>query len=68
MQAEWAYRRPYYSNRERLEALPRFLAYCNHRRPHGGIGGLLPPPVCKQRPWELHLGDPDTTTQSARSQ
>ena len=39
MQAEWVYQRPYYSNRERLDALPGFLAYYNHRRPHGGIGG-----------------------------
>ena len=54
-QAEWAYLRPYYSNRERLNALPSFLAHYNHRRAHGGIGGLLPPPACKQRPWELHL-------------
>ena len=42
LQAEWAYLRPYYSNRERLDALPRFLAYYNHRRPHGGIGGATP--------------------------
>ena len=42
MQAEWAYQRPYSSNRERLEALPGFLAYYNHRRPHGGIGGTTP--------------------------
>ena len=42
MQAEWAYQRPYYSNDERLDALPGFLAYYNHRRPHGGIGGATP--------------------------
>jgi len=42
MQAEWAYQRPYSSNHERLDALPRFLAYYNHRRPHGGIGGAIP--------------------------
>ena len=42
MQAEWAYQRSYSSNRERLEALPGFLAYYNHRRPHGGIGGTTP--------------------------
>ena len=42
MQAEWAYQRPYYSNRKRLDTLPRFLAYYNHRRPHGGIGGATP--------------------------
>ena len=27
---------------ERLDALPGFLAYYNHRRPHGGIGGATP--------------------------
>ena len=42
MQAEWAYQRPYYSNRERLNALPGLLAYYNHRRPRGGIGGTTP--------------------------
>ena len=42
MQAEWAYQRPYYSNDERLNVLPGFLAYYNHRRPHGGIGGTTP--------------------------
>ena len=42
LQAEWAYQRPYYSNRERLDTLPGFLAYYDHRRPHGGIGGATP--------------------------
>lgn len=42
LQAEWAYRRPYGSNNERLGALPRFLRYYNERRPHGGIGGATP--------------------------
>ena len=42
LQAEWAYQRPYYSNRERLDTLPGFLAYYNHQRPHGGIGGTTP--------------------------
>ena len=42
LQAEWAYFRPYSSNRERLDALTGFLAYYNHRRPHGGIGGATP--------------------------
>ena len=41
-QAEWAYQRPYYSNRERLNPLPGFLAYYNHQRPNGGIGGATP--------------------------
>lgn len=38
----WAYRKPYESNEERLAALPRWLFNYNHRRPHGGIGGLPP--------------------------
>ena len=42
LQNEWAYRRPYSSNRERLDALPGFLSYYNHRRPHGGISGSTP--------------------------
>lgn len=32
-------------HRERLEALPGWIFNCNHRRPHGGIGGL--PPVSR---------------------
>ena len=42
LQAEWAYRRPYESNSERLDALPGFLGRYNRRRPHGGIGGATP--------------------------
>ena len=42
LQAEWAYSRPYSTNLERLDALPTFLAYYNHQRPHGGIGGATP--------------------------
>ena len=42
LQAEWAYRRRYDSNRERLDALPAFLREYNHDRPHGGIGGAVP--------------------------
>ena len=38
----WAYRKPYDNNRERLAALPRWVFNYNHRRPHGGIGGLPP--------------------------
>ena len=38
----WAYRKPYESNGERLAALPGWLFNYNHRRPHGGIGGLPP--------------------------
>ena len=42
LQAEWAYCRLYTTNRERLDALSGFLAYYNHHRPHGGIGGATP--------------------------
>ena len=38
----WAYRKPYDSNGERLATLPRWVFNYNHRRPHGGIGGLPP--------------------------
>jgi transposase InsO family protein len=38
----WAYAKPYDNNRERLSALPRWIFNYNHRRPHGGIGGLPP--------------------------
>jgi transposase InsO family protein len=39
---EWAYARPYRSNARRLLALPRFVDFYNHRRPHTAIGGLVP--------------------------
>jgi transposase InsO family protein len=42
LQDEWAYARPYRSNDERLRALERWLAFYNHRRPHGGIRGAVP--------------------------
>ena len=42
LQAKWAYIRPYSTNIERLDALPAFLRYYNHQRPHGGIGGATP--------------------------
>ena len=42
LQAEWAYRRRYDSNRERLAALPAFLREYDRDRPHGGIGGAVP--------------------------
>ena len=44
-QAEVGLPATYYSNRQRLDALPRFLAYSNHRRPHGtrrGYSRLTP--------------------------
>jgi len=42
LQHEWAYSRPFHSNRQRLNALQRFINYYNRRRPHGGIGGAVP--------------------------
>ena len=39
---EWAYARPYTTNRERQEALPVFVDFYNRRRPHTAIGGLSP--------------------------
>ena len=39
---EWAYARPYRSNARRLRALPRFVDFYNHGRPHTAIGGLVP--------------------------
>lgn len=38
----WAYRKPYASNEERLSALFVWIFNYNHRRPHGGLGGLPP--------------------------
>ena len=40
--AEWAYGRLYRSNQERLAALPRWLAFYNHRRPHTALNGNVP--------------------------
>jgi len=42
LQREWAYRRPYTSNGERLAALQPFLDDYNFARPHTGIGNLPP--------------------------
>ncbi len=39
---EWAYARPYRSNNRRLQALPRFVDFYNHKRPHTAIAGLVP--------------------------
>jgi transposase InsO family protein len=39
---EWAYGRAYRSNADRLLALPRFVDFYNHRRPHTAIDGLVP--------------------------
>jgi transposase InsO family protein len=42
LQREWAYLRAYYSNRERLDALPGFLQDYNYARPHTSIGNQPP--------------------------
>jgi transposase InsO family protein len=42
LQREWAYRRPYYSNTERLDALPIFLQDYNYARTHTSIGNKPP--------------------------
>lgn len=42
IQREWAYRRPYQSNAERLDALPSFLKDYNYARPHTSIGNKPP--------------------------
>jgi transposase InsO family protein len=38
----WAYALPYESSAERAAALPRFVDFYNHRRPHGGLNGARP--------------------------
>jgi len=40
--AEWAYGTLYRSNHERLAALPRWVAFYNHRRPHTSLDGQVP--------------------------
>ena len=42
VQREWAYRRPYLSEAERLSALPAFLDDYNFVRPHTAIGNQPP--------------------------
>jgi transposase InsO family protein len=42
LQREWAYRRPYTSNRQRVEALETFLVDYNFARPHTAIGNQPP--------------------------
>lgn len=39
---EWAYQRPYTSNRERTDALADFLHTCNHHRSHTALDGHPP--------------------------
>ncbi len=40
--AEWAYARAYADNADRLAALPEYLAFYNHERPHTALEGLTP--------------------------
>ena len=42
---EWAYARTYTTNAARLAALPAFVEFYNHRRPHTALGGLSPSAV-----------------------
>ena len=51
--AEWAYARPYASNRARLEALPAWLHGYNHHRPHTALGGQSPMQLLNNLP-ETH--------------
>jgi transposase InsO family protein len=39
---EWAYGKPYATNRERAEALAAFVDFYNRRRPHTALGGRSP--------------------------
>jgi transposase InsO family protein len=39
---EWAYARPYRTNRDRLRRLAHFLDFYNRRRPHTALGGRSP--------------------------
>jgi transposase InsO family protein len=44
---EWAYVRPYDSNRQRLEVLPDFIDDYNRIRPHSALGGASPMTVLR---------------------
>jgi transposase InsO family protein len=63
--AEWAYARPYRSNRGRLDELPAWLDFYNDHRPHRALGGRSPSVVVNdllgdysrsQRPRRSHPG------------
>lgn len=42
MLTEWAYGRRYDSNSQRLAALPDWLSFYNHERPHTALLGQSP--------------------------
>ena len=42
MLAEWAYARLYRADQQRLAALPRWVDFYNHRRPHTALDGATP--------------------------
>ena len=48
LQEGWAYRRPFTSNQERIEALAPWLAEYNYDRPHTACGGQ--PPISRVSP------------------
>lgn len=55
--AEWAHARPYRSNDKRLAALPEWLEFYCHVRPHTGAQrtDAAPPGACQQRRRESQL-------------
>jgi transposase InsO family protein len=48
LQAEWAYRQPFRSNRDRAEALQPWLSDYNYKRRHSALGGR--PPISRLSP------------------
>ena len=48
LQAEWAYRQVFTSNRERFDALAPWLERYNFERPHSALGGR--PPISRVSP------------------
>lgn len=38
----WAYAEPFQTTAERIAALPGFIDFYNHQRPHGGLNGVRP--------------------------